>query len=134
MPQEAITSPYVDFSYYTESYGGKKLSKDDFGCAEKHAEVVLHQITFDRVKNLSEIPEEVKQAICAMAEVSYREKKKTPGVKSETIDGYSVTYGDSGNTVGSSGVLNMMYQEASTYLANTGLLYRGWSRKYDDKQ
>ena len=76
MPQEAITSPYVEFSYYTESYGSKKLSKDDFGCAEKHAEVVLHQITFDRIKKLSEIPEEVKQAICAMAEVSYRERKR----------------------------------------------------------
>ena len=41
---------------------------------------------------LPEIPDEVKKAICAMAEVSYQEDKKTPGVKSETIDGYSATF------------------------------------------
>lgn len=134
MPHEAITSPYVDFSYYSDTYGGKKIAKADFDAAEKYTEVVLYKITFGRIKRLPEIPDEVKDAICAMAEIYVRERKKTPGVKSETIDGYSVTYGDSGNTAGSSRIVHLMYQEANTYLANTGLLYKGWSRKYDNKQ
>ena len=32
------------------------------------------------------------------AEYNFREDKKTPGVRSENIDGYSVSYGDSTET------------------------------------
>lgn len=134
MPQEAITSPYVDYEYYSNTYGGKTIPKDSFDVVEKRAEAVLHRITFDRVKQLPEIPDLVKDAICAMAEVRYQEEKKQPGLKSETIDGYSVTYESSGGTAGASGTVKLMYEEAKVYLANTGLLYRGWSKKYDDKQ
>ena len=94
----------------------------------------MHRISFDRVKRLPEIPDRVKDAICAMAEIDYQEEKKTPGVKSENSDGYAVTYADSGNTTGASGRVALMYQEASIYLGNTGLLYKGVSRKYDREQ
>ena len=87
-----------------------------------------------RVKRLPEIPDMVKDAICAMAEIDYQEEKKTPGVKSENSDGYAVTYADSGNTTGASGRVALMYQEASIYLGNTGLLYKGVSKKYDCEQ
>ena len=103
MLQEAITGPYVDYNYYSETYGGNKIPKDSFDACEKRAEAVLHRISFDRVKRLPEIPDMVKDAICAMAEIDYQEEKKTPGVKSENSDGYAVTYADSGNTTGASG-------------------------------
>ena len=105
-----------------------------FDACEKRAEAVLHRISFDRVKRLPEIPDMVKDAICAMAEIDYQEEKKTPGVKSENSDGYAVTYADSGNTTGASGRVALMYQEASIYLGNTGLLYKGVSKKYDCEQ
>ena len=134
MPQEAITSPYVDYKYYSDTYGGEKVPEDSFEACEKRAEAVLHQITFGRVKQLPEIPDLIKDAICAMVEVKYQEDKKQAGLKSETIDGYSVTYESSGGTAGASGTVRLMYEEAKVYLANTGLLYRGWSKKYDEKQ
>ena len=80
MLQEAITSPYVDYNYYSETYGGNKIPQDSFDACEKRAEAVLHRISFDRVKRLPEIPDMVKDAICAMAEIDYQEEKKTPGV------------------------------------------------------
>ena len=49
MLQEAITSPYVDYNYYSETYGGNKIPQDSFDACEKRAEAVLHRISFDRV-------------------------------------------------------------------------------------
>ena len=38
MNQEAITSPYVDFTYYKEEYGGVHIKTEkDFRRAEKFA-------------------------------------------------------------------------------------------------
>ena len=89
----------------------------------------MHRITFGRVKRLPEIPNEVKDAICAMAEYNFHEDKKTPGVRSENIDGYSVSYGDSTETSRSA----ELYSVAKNYLSDTGLLHRGRSRKYDNQ-
>ena len=134
MSQEAITSPYVDFKYYQNEYGGNKIPQDSFQRLERQSEAVLHLITFDRVKRLPEITDAIRDAICAMAETAWLEEKKTPGVKSETIDGYSVSYADSGNTTGANGMTNVMYESAFPYLANTGLLFKGRSRTYDNEQ
>lgn len=134
MSQEAITSPYVDFKYYQNEYGGNKIPQDSFQRLERQSEAVLHLITFDRVKRFPEITDAIRDAICAMAETAWLEEKKTPGVKSETIDGYSVSYADSGNTTGANGMTNAMYESAFPYLANTGLLFKGRSRTYDNEQ
>lgn len=131
MLHEATTSPYVDYKYYKETYRGNKVPENRFEAVEMKAEAVLHMITFDRVKRLPEIPDEVKRAICAMAETAFQEEKKTPGVKSENIDGFSVTYADSGNSTGADGMRTAMYQSANIYLANTGLLFKGVSKRYD---
>lgn len=34
MLQEAITSPYVDYNYYSETYGGNKIPQDSFDACE----------------------------------------------------------------------------------------------------
>ncbi len=127
MLQEAIKGSYVEYKYHRESYSGSKIPEKAFPKYEMQAEAFMHRITFGRVKRLPEIPDEVKKAICAMAEVSYQEDKKTPGVKSETIDGYSATFADTGSSARDA----EMYQEAKNFLSDTGLLFRGRSRKYD---
>lgn len=127
MLQEAIKSPYVDYEYYKESFFGSKISEKDFPKYEMQAEAFLNRIAFDRIKRLPEIPDEVKKAICAMAECSFQEDKKTPGIKSENIDGYAVSFEDSTDTFRNT----ELYGIAKTYLSNTGLLFRGRSRKYD---
>lgn len=127
MPQEAITAPYVDYKYYQESFLGTTVPESSFPSCEKRAEAFLHRITFDRVKRLPEIPREVKDAICAMAECTFTEGKKTPGIRSENSDGYSVSYSDSTADTRNAD----LYRAAEDYLSNTGLLYRGRSEKYD---
>lgn len=129
MLHEAVTSPYVDYKYYAEAFLGTAIPEPSFPALEKKAEAFLHRITFGRVKRLPEIPKEVKDAICAMAEYNFQADKKTPGVKSENIDGYSVSYGDSTETSRNT----ELYGVAKNYLSDTGLLYRGRSRRYDNK-
>lgn len=129
MPCETVKSPYVDYEYYKESFVGSKISKTAFPKYEARAEAHLHRITFGRVKSLLEIPDEVKKAICAMAEINYQEDKKTLGIRSENIDGYSVSYGDFTSETKNA----ELYSAAKDYLSDTGLLYRGRSRKYDNQ-
>lgn len=127
MHNEAVMEPYVDFKYYKESFHGTQIPERDFPKHEMQAEAFLRRITFGRIKRLPEIPDEVKNAICSMAEASFQEGKKTPGIRSENKDGYSVVYGDSGTK----SMNDEMYQTARNYLSDTGLLFRGRSRKYD---
>lgn len=55
MNQEAITSPYVDFTYYKEEYGGVHIKTEkDFRRAEKFAEAFVNQITFGKVLDYPE--------------------------------------------------------------------------------
>lgn len=129
MLHEAVKSPYVDYEYYVKAFLGTAIPESSFPALEKKAEAFLNRITFGRVKRLPEIPNEVKDAICAMAEYNFREDKKTPGVRSENIDGYSVSYGDSTETSRNA----ELYSVAKNYLSDTGLLHRGRSRKYDNQ-
>lgn len=52
-------------------------------------------------------------------------------MKSESNDGYSISYADAMNDTA---LHNEMYRAVRSYLANTGLLNRGWVKEYDDKQ
>lgn len=127
MLNEAVTSPCADYKYYKNSFHGIRIPEKEFRRHEIQAEAFLHRITFGRIKRLPEIPDEVKNAVCSMAEIAFQEGKKTPGIRSENKEGYSVTYGDSGTK----SMNDEMYQAAKNYLSDTGLLFRGRSRKYD---
>ena len=63
--------------------------------------------------------------------IAIQREKSEVVVKSESNDGYSVSYADAGSYTF---VRGEMYRTVRTYLANTGLLYRGWVKEYDDKQ
>lgn len=76
MLQEAITSPYVDYNYYSETYGGNKIPQDSFDACEKRAEAVLHRISFDRVKRLPEIPDMVRMLSVRWLKLITRRRKK----------------------------------------------------------
>lgn len=129
MPQKAVNGPYVDYDYYQNTFHGTQIPEKSFEQAEQRAEDFLRHLTFGRIDRLDEIPAEVKDALCAMAQVNYREGKRTPGVRSETIDGYSVSYGGSESASSYEGT--EMQSVARVYLGRTGLLFKGRSRLYD---
>lgn len=130
MLHEAISVPYVDYEYYHQTFLGTIIPAASFPQKEKKAEAFVNRITFGRVKLLREVPSEVKNAICAVAEYDYQCDKKTPGAKSENIDGFSISYGDS--TEASKNTER--YGAAKDYLSDTGLLYRGRSWRYDNQR
>ena len=133
----ALTSPYVDYAYYRDTFKGTKIPEDQFESYEVRAEGVLHFITFNRVKNLTDeqwtddIKKAICSAVCAMTEADFTESKKTPGITSETIDGYSRSFGNVGGSAGACGVADSMEQAARWYLLHTGLMFKGVSKIYD---
>lgn len=132
MDQEDVRRPYVDYKYYQDDYRGKQIaSETDFKRIEKLAEAFADRVTFGRIARLQSIPDCVKDAICSAADTAaLREEKNTYAVKSESNDGYSVSYGD---VEKDPEFRSEMFSSVKSYLANTGLLYRGWSKEYDEK-
>lgn len=105
---------------------------DDFKRAESISEAFVNQVTFGRIARLSSIIDSIKDAICCVADtVAVQNEKREAVVKSESNDGYSISYADAMNDTA---LHNEMYRAVRSYLANTGLLNRGWVKEYDDKQ
>ena len=111
----------VDYSFYTDTYGGKRISQDDWQRISQKAEQRLDSFTFGRCSgdwegeswcNLA------KCAVCEMAEILCADEKRS-GKTSENTDGYSVSY-DTEKSLGST-----LYDVVQVYLGDTGLLYAG---------
>lgn len=121
--------PCVDYNFYHEVYHGSIASDKNFDNAELEAEAFVDMITFGRIKKLQEIPDSVKFAICSLVDVvaKFVESQKND-LLSESNDGYSITYASAAK---STECAQEMHMKARRWLSNTGLLYRGWSEKYD---
>lgn len=121
---------YVDYAYYQKSFGGE-LDESMFNKSLKWATAKVNQLTFGRISRLDDIPECVKDAICAAIEkYATQEKKAASMVKSETNDGYSISYAtptsDEDFNTEVKGCIKM-------HLSGTGLTYLGTSPLYDVK-
>ena len=111
----------VDYSFYTDTYGGKRISQNDWLRISQKAEQRLDSFTFGRCSGDWEGEtwyNQAKCAVCEMAEIIQADEKRG-GKTSENTDGYSVSY-DTGESLGS-----MLYDVVNVYLGNTGLLYAG---------
>ena len=97
----------------------------------KWATALIDTITFGRIRSLEVIPDCVKDAICcAVEKYSTYQKLRNQELKSESNDGYSVSYADAGKE---SDMRQEVIADMKIYLSGTGLTYRGRSRKYDYK-
>ena len=89
---------FADYEFYTDIYHGTSIPKADFSKNERMAAAFIDALTFGRASRLTDVPEEVKLASCAGAEVFYKYTKALDaqpiGVKSESVDGYSVSFTD----------------------------------------
>ena len=125
---------YADYQYYVGSYQGTAIPEDSFPAVMRDASAFVREITANRV-DPDAIPEEVKDASCAVADVIQAENDRISNtengdgreIKSENTDGYSVSY----VTEGTDGqprdevLRKKKYQAARPYLLHTGLLYLG---------
>ena len=117
---------YADYSYYIDSWAGTLIPAQSFDQFARKAERLINFVTQHRI---SEVTDEVKNAVCAAAEAAYEIRSSVAnipqGIKSENTDGYSVTYKDYD-------VDELKYKEQNAMLAairqelsGTGLLYQG---------
>ena len=108
----------VTYGFYLCEFccGGEvTLPSGDF---DKFVKRAKHRISGLGVKFLSKFENEIKLCICEVAEALFTANKST-NIKSESIDGYSVTFGD-GNDI-----KQKIKDIVIMRLADTGILYAG---------
>lgn len=152
MKQTAVTSPYVDYAFYTDTYHGDDIPADEFQKFSARGEDLVDIMTWNRIPDIPDwmmtelLATKIRKAVCAAAEQykmldMYRKgmlkaletSGQTGGVSSESNDGYSVSYRDvlsnAGGLMSEGGARNAFETEAKIaiwqYLVDTGLLYRG---------
>ncbi len=105
---------YADFTYYTDVFHGRKIpDSDSFLSVAAGAGAALDRLTFGR---LTQSTPGAADALCAVCEVFYTRLHRE-GIKSESVDGYNVTYSDEG-------LSRNLRQTVRLYL-EPALLYRG---------
>ena len=129
---------YVDYGYYVSS--GGKMEFDEFLVAEKAAEAYIRYMTFPNGNIFAMDCDVVRDAVCAAADAYHEAAQMASGngpVKSESNDGYSVTYASQSIDGESKEKLcnRKMYEAARVYLLPTGWLNRkvgcGCGNKHD---
>lgn len=118
---------YAEFGYYRDEYEGSIEKEADFKKCRRIAESYIDQYTLNRITDPETVPG-LKDCTCEMAETVFGMHYRDDGQvkKSETTDGYSVTYVTevSDGTDRTALLGQKMYQICRRYLLHTGLLSR----------
>lgn len=112
----------IDSDYYINTYGGTLVPSNIFIRISRQATYFVNNICQERLRDNSNVTEDVKLAICAVMDKMYTVECDGGIKQSETTGRHSVTYASSEENLNST---NIYYKTALTYLADTGLLYRG---------
>lgn len=126
-------SNYIDYDFYKESYGGTNVPQNSFLRFSIKACAYIDKITFGRIPKMYvldkeneeyNLPDEVKLACCETMDLLFKIESDGGIIASESEGKHSVTY------LGGAATTNIseekkIYEAASLYLDNTGLLYRG---------
>lgn len=116
----------TDYSYYTDSWEGTLIPSQEFYSYAKKAERLINYIINGGVK---EVTVQVQNAVCAAAEAAYELRQSVAnipqGIKSESTDGYNVTYKDYNADDLADREKRAMFKAIRQELYNTGLLYQG---------
>ena len=113
---------YADFTFYRDDFLGEKIPEDKFSQYALRASERIDELTFNRLKNAEDIPEEVKSACCAAAEMLYisdcASEKSEKGISSEKVGEYSVNYASASGQASGRNVSAAVRR----YLLHTGLM------------
>ena len=137
--------PYADYTYYTESYFGTKIPESEWNTWAKKASIRVNYLTFGRIEKLeaSDLPDAVFDAVCSTAETMYEYDQRkqaraaateSGSIRSESNDGYSISFGGAeiGDELKDEACCDdAVVNSVGEYLAHTGLMFKGWSKKWD---
>ena len=115
---------YVDYEFYKDIWGGL-VPENIFPRLEIQARSTMDYYTFNRLKGVKNISEDVKFAMCELIE--YQNKLDQQGGKeiaSEKVGSHSITYADTGKE-GRDLVKRKQRDIVQKYLGHSGLMYRG---------
>lgn len=114
---------YADYAYYTATYGGAVIDTASFNLYAGKATQKIKLYTFGRILE-TDIPDEAKMCCCELAELIFRaEQEDTKGIASEKVGEHSVTYVSP--EAREKQLMASTVSIINTWLAMTGLLYRG---------
>ena len=124
---KVFSKMYVDYAYYKDSFGGTLAAEELNRYAAQEAERSSDHAPMGEI---SEVAEQVKNAVCAAAEAVAEIREGVAnipqGIKSESTDGYSVTYNNDYNADElAEREKRAMYKVIKQELSGTGLLYQG---------
>ncbi len=132
--------PYADYTYYTQSYHGRRIQEEEtFLTYAERASEYMDMVTFDRLADgvPEEAAEKVQKCCCAVADAlaDYTDyggsTPSSSGKTAETIGKYSVSYTTAAQTISgllygaSAGLQDYLRSICIRYLGGTGLMYRG---------
>lgn len=114
---------YLDYDFYKTNWGNK-VPEEDFTQLNIKATQIIDYYTFNRLKNLEIIDDDVKYAICELIDDMHR-LKATGGkeIASEKVGTHSITYATSSNSDDT--VKKKQKDIVKKWLGHTGLMYRG---------
>lgn len=126
---------YADYTYYANDYYGDLISEDNYPKCASRASDYIDRITMNRARDyvvLHPDDDSVKKACCAIAEqyqqiINAKVVAASEGgeIASESVGSHSVSYRSGAEIITA---LEMELKNiATSYLAMTGLLYRGIS-------
>lgn len=119
---------YASYEYYRCQFAGEIIPENLFRRCVSYASSQIDYYTFHRIKDPEGV-ENLADCACEMAEAVYNIRYKDGGKvkKLENIDGYSVSYLAERKDGEDADVLlrGKLYGICCTYLAHTGLMYRG---------
>lgn len=105
---------YADYSFYTGSYYGSKISEEQWNYySEKASDFLSASFDTDSVTS-----ETLAKACCACAEVYYSEYESSENISSEKVGDYSVTY--SASVSHQSGLVDKLIAAAGLYIKTVG--------------
>lgn len=123
---------YVTYEFYSETFGSS-IPEEDWTKAEAKAEAAISYFTYVNGDIFAVENSSVMLAVCAAAEVIYKNEQASAagsasaaGVKSESNDGYSVTYvteAQDGQTA-EEALRKKIFEAIRLYLLPTGWLSR----------
>ncbi|MBQ8298163.1 MAG: hypothetical protein IJX77_10325 [Ruminococcus sp.] len=118
---------YADEAYYKDYYlcGKEAVINASFDYYARQASQLIDRYTYDNISG-EDIPEEVKQCCCELAELMFRDEASelpNTGISSESVQGWSRSYEstEARKTALAGSQRSCIYK----WLSNTGLLYSG---------
>lgn len=128
-----MTTAYVTYTYYHDTYLGTAIAQADFNRLALRASAVVDQLTLHRAEAIVTAAEDtgtiddIKMATCALAEEMQTQERdgNVDGIASESVGSNSISYTET--SIKQLSLDDRLSRAARLYLSDTGLMFRGFS-------